>query len=178
MAIENALLYERVEQLAIKDSLTHLYLRRYLLDRIPEEMSRQLRHGNQLSFLMIDLDKFKDYNDRFGHVAGDIVLRTIGMILKDFFEKPGNLVCRYGGEEFSILLPDCSKKKAQQLAEEVRKKIAEQSILLRREKTYITVSVGLAAFPADAQTKEELIHKADQALYRAKQEGRNQVGMA
>ncbi|MDO8580019.1 MAG: sensor domain-containing diguanylate cyclase [Candidatus Omnitrophota bacterium] len=175
IAIENAQLYERVEQLAIKDSLTGLYLRRYLLDRLPEEVSREMYHKKSLAFIMIDLDFFKQYNDKFGHVAGDIVLRTIGLLLKNFFGDPGTLVCRYGGEEFAVLLPECSKAKAIELAEQVRKKIQEQTILLRREQTHITVSIGVAAFPKDAQIKEELIHQADQALYKAKQEGRNRV---
>ena len=175
VAIENAQLYERVEQLAIKDSLTKLYLRRYFLERLSEETVRELRAGKPLSFVMIDLDCFKEYNDKFGHVAGDIVLSRVGLILADFFKGPGNLICRYGGEEFSVLLPDCSKRQALDLADEVRKKIERQPIFLRRQKTHITVSLGVASFPKDAQTKEELVLKADQALYKAKQEGRNKV---
>jgi len=175
VAIENAQLYEKVEQLALRDGLTDLYLKRYLLERMPEEVSRQVRRGSQLSFLMFDLDKFKEYNDKFGHVAGDIALRSIAMILADFFKEPGNLVCRYGGEEFSVLLPDCPKERALELADAVRKKIESQTIILRREKTHITVSIGVATFPNDAKTKEELIHKADMALYTAKNSGRNKV---
>ena len=175
IALENAQLYEHIEELAIKDSLTELYLRRYLLARLSEEISRQLRRKKELSFLMIDLDKFKQYNDQFGHMAGDIVLRTIGMILFESFKEPGNLVCRYGGEEFAVLLPDCSKPEAVRLAEEMRKKIQKQEIILRKEKTHITVSIGVATFPGDAQMKDELIHKADSALYQAKTTGRNKV---
>lgn len=175
VAIENAQLYERLEQLAIKDSLTGLYLRRYLLERLTVEVSRQMRRKGELSFFMFDLDKFKQYNDKFGHVAGDIVLRAVAMILADFFRQPGDLVCRYGGEEFCVLMPDCPKSKAVELAEELRKKIAEQTIVLRREKTRITVSIGVASFPQDAINPKELIHKADLALYQAKENGRNQV---
>jgi diguanylate cyclase (GGDEF)-like protein len=178
VAIENAQLYERVEQLAIKDSLTGLYLRRYLLDRLPEEISRQLRTKGQMSFLMLDLDKFKQYNDQFGHTAGDIVLRTIGALLVEFFSQPGNLVCRYGGEEFCVLLPDCPRQKARELAEEIREKISRKAITLRREETTITVSIGLATFPKDATNAKELIHMADQALYKAKEGGRNRVCFA
>jgi len=178
LAIENAQLYEHVEQLAIKDGLTNLYLRKYLLDRVPEEISRQMRNNNELSFLMIDLDEFKQYNDKFGHVAGDIVLQTVGELLTESFNKPGDLVCRYGGEEFSVLLPDCPKNKALEIAETVRKKISEKTILLRRQKSHITVSIGIASFPKDAQSKEELIHKADMALYKSKEKGRNQVCLA
>lgn len=175
VAIENAQLYERVEQLAIKDSLTGLYLRRYLLERMSVETSRQMRRKGEMSFLMLDLDRFKQYNDKFGHVAGDIVLRSVAMILSDFFRQAGDLICRYGGEEFCVLLPECPRDKALELAEELRKKIAEQTIVLRREKTHITISIGVASFPTNAINPKELIHKADLALYQAKEKGRNQV---
>lgn len=178
VALENAQLYSRVEDLAIRDSLTGLYLRRHLMERLTAEISRHLRSDEEMSFLMIDLDHFKKYNDRFGHTAGDIVLKTIAMILTDMFNQPGQIVCRYGGEEFCVLLPDCSKRKAGQLAEEVRKKIETQTIILRRERTHVTVSVGVAAFPRDTPTKEELVQKADSALYEAKASGRNQVVLA
>ncbi|MCB9771409.1 MAG: sensor domain-containing diguanylate cyclase [Candidatus Omnitrophica bacterium] len=178
VALENAQLYERVEDLAIRDSLTGLYLRRHLLERLSTEIGRHLRNDTQMSFLMIDLDHFKKYNDRFGHTAGDIVLKTIAMILSDMFKQPGDIVCRYGGEEFCVLLPDCNKKKAGKLAEELRKRIEGQTIILRRERTHITVSVGVAAFPTDATTKEELVQKADVALYEAKASGRNRTVMA
>ena len=175
IAIENAQIYERVEDLATHDSLTGLLLRRYLLERLTQEVSRELRLKRELSFLMIDLDDFKKYNDKFGHTAGDIVLRTVGMILNDKFSAPGNIVCRYGGEEFSVLLPDCPKATAVQLAEDFRKKVESQTIILRRENTNITVSIGVATFPGDAQIKEDLIQQADLALYRAKKQGRNRV---
>ncbi len=207
ITIENAQLYERIEDLGLKDSLTGLYLRKHLLDRLTEELGRQRRgtdfsennvvvsaafaqsairkkdaeilsakaSKNELSFLMIDLDHFKEYNDRFGHMAGDIVLRTVAMILADHFSEPGNLVCRYGGEEFCVLLTDCPKQKAFMLAEEFRERLERQIIILRREKTHITVSIGVASFPKDAQGKEELIHLSDQAMYQAKQTGRNKV---
>lgn len=178
VAIENAQLYERLEQLAIKDSLTGLYLRRYLLERLTAEVSRQMRRKGELSFLMLDLDKFKQYNDKFGHVAGDIVLRAVAMALTDFFRQPGDIVCRYGGEEFCVLMPDCPEARAVELAEALRKRIAEQTIVLRREKTRITVSIGVASFPKDAVNPGELIHKADLALYQAKETGRNQVCVA
>lgn len=178
VAIENAQLYERIEDMAIRDSLTGLYLRRHMLERLEEELKRELRSHRELSFLMIDLDHFKRYNDEFGHVAGDIVLKTVARVLGDIFSQPGNLVCRYGGEEFCVILPDCTKEKAQVIAEEVRAGIESQRIILRRQETSVTVSIGVSCFPKDAQMKEELIYKADHALYRAKEEGRNRVCVA
>ena len=175
IAIENAQLYNQVEQLAVKDSLTNLYLRRYLQERMPKEISRHRHQKTEMSFLMFDLDKFKEYNDKFGHIAGDIVLRTFSMILSKFFKSPGDLICRYGGEEFCVLLPECPKEKAIELAQSVCNNIREQKILLRREQTSITVSVGVASFPSDAQSREDLIYKADMALYKAKEKGRNRV---
>ena len=175
LTVENAQLYERVEQLAIRDGLTQLYLRRYLLERLQEEFGRQMRRKGELSFMLIDIDHFKQYNDTFGHVAGDIVLKTIGKLLSEFFNGPGHLVCRYGGEEFCVLLPDVSHKKAVELAEELRQTIGKTTILLRREETRVNVSIGVSSFPKNAKTKEELIEKADQALYKAKKEGRDRV---
>lgn len=175
VAIENAELYERIQQLAIKDTLTGLYLRRYMLERLSEEISRHLRTKGQLSFLMIDLDYFKQYNDKYGHMAGDLLLKDVAQTLIQIFNAPGDLVCRYGGEEFCVVMPDSNKAKVLKLADELRKKVESKSFFLRREKTSITLSVGIAMFPKDAQVKEELIQKADQALYKAKQAGRNRV---
>lgn len=178
VALENAQLYERVEDLAIRDSLTGVFLRRHLLERMTNEIGRHLRSKSDLSFLMIDLDHFKRYNDQFGHTAGDIVLKNVATILTQMFDQPGQIVSRYGGEEFCVLLPDCPKKKAGQLAEEIRKRIEMKTVVLRREKTKITVSIGVATFPKDAANREELVQKADGALYKAKNKGRNQVANA
>jgi diguanylate cyclase (GGDEF)-like protein len=175
VAIENAQLYQKIEEMAIRDGLTGLFLRRHMLERLSEEIDREMRRKRELSFMMIDLDKFKQYNDSFGHIAGDIVLRAVASTLQEHFSTPGDLVCRYGGEEFCVLLPDCSKEKAVKLADDVRKKIQAKEIILRRQKTHVTASFGIASFPKDARAKEELIIKADEALYKAKETGRNKV---
>lgn len=175
VAIESAQLYEHVQELAMRDGLTDLYLRRYLMEQIPQEVNRHQDSRQNLSFLMIDLDYFKQYNDKYGHMAGDIVLRTLAILLKSHFVNPRDLICRYGGEEFCVLLPDCSKDQALELAETFRRAMEAQDIILRRKKTRVTISVGVATFPVDAVDSEALILAADQALYQAKAKGRNRV---
>ncbi|MBM3252611.1 MAG: sensor domain-containing diguanylate cyclase, partial [Candidatus Omnitrophica bacterium] len=121
MALENAILYQRTKELAIKDGLTNLYLRRYFSQQLNQEVIRSVRKKSELSLLILDIDKFKSYNDKYGHIAGDIVLKTVGNILNSYFSEPGNLVCRYGGEEFAVLLPEVAKSKAIKLAEDLRR---------------------------------------------------------
>lgn len=178
VALENAQLYDKVENMAIRDSLTGLYLRRYLLERMDEEIKRHLRRDKKLSFIMIDLDHFKTYNDQFGHTAGDIVLKCVGALMQRYFHSPGNVLARYGGEEFCVLLPECEKEEAEGLAQEFIEAVAEERIILRREETRVTVSAGIASFPGDARTLEDFIQKADRALYEAKRKGRNRVHSA
>ncbi len=175
VALENAQMYDKVEDMAIRDSLTGLYLRRYMTERFQEEMVRHLRKNTPLAFIMIDLDHFKQYNDTFGHTAGDLVLKHVAMLFKEHFAAPGNLLCRYGGEEFCVILPDCGKEAALALAVGFVRRVESTSIVLRRTRTPVTVSAGVAVFPVDARTKDELIQRADLALYEAKRRGRNQA---
>ncbi len=178
VALENAQLYDKVEDLAIRDSLTGLYLRRYLTDRLQEELSRNLRRDKPVAFIMLDLDHFKQYNDRFGHAAGDIVLKHMAMLMKSHFAAAGNLLCRYGGEEFCVVLPECSKEDAAAIAKDFVKRVEGEALVLRRERTPVTISAGVAAFPQDAKTREDLLQRADKALYEAKHKGRNRVCVA
>ena len=175
VALENAQLYDRVEDLAIRDSLTGLYLRRYLSDRLQEELARHLRRDKPVAFIMLDLDHFKHYNDKFGHTAGDLVLKHMAALMKAHFAGAGNLLCRYGGEEFCVVLPECSKEEAMVLATAFVERVQQEAVVLRREKTPVTVSAGIAVFPTDARTREELIQRADQMLYEAKRKGRNRA---
>ena len=173
VSVQNASLYKQTLDLAIRDGLTGLFLRRYFLDRLKEELSHCLRSNSSCSFLMIDVDNFKNYNDEYGHTAGDMILKLISRVLLNFTE--GGIACRWGGEEFSIFIPEASKKEAQRIADNIRKAVKKESVELRRIKTHITVSIGVAAFPEDAKVQEGLIMKADERLYKAKREGRDRI---
>lgn len=175
MALENSELFQQTQDLAIHDGLTCLYTKGYFFKRLKEESKRASRQNTVFSLLMLDIDHFKNYNDKFGHAAGDIVLKKISDILAESFKKPGAIISRFGGEEFCIILLDKNKKEAYSLASMLRKNIENQKIILRWNKTSVTVSIGIAAFPEDSADEEELISKADKAMYEAKNKGRNRV---
>jgi len=174
VAINNAYLYAQTEELAIKDGLTGLYVHRYFRERLAEELKRATRKEYEFSLLMIDIDHFKYYNDKYGHAAGDIVLQHIAASLHKFADT-GDIVARYGGEEFVVILAEENKKNAVKIAENIRKHITEDFLFLRGQKTYVTVSIGVATYPIDAKDEEGLIRAADKYLYRAKEEGRNKI---
>lgn len=172
-AISNAMLYEKTEQLAIKDSLTGLYVRRYFFERLKQEHGRALLTQRPLSVLMCDIDHFKDFNDRFGHGGGDLMLTRFAHILRTLCEN--NVAARYGGEEFSVLLPETSSAEALALAEKIRVCVEQEPFQIRREEVRMSVSIGTATIPQDTLDAETLIQKADEALYKAKRSGRNRV---
>ncbi len=173
-AIENALLFQRAEELAITDGLTSLYVQRYFKERLVVECEKAKMAEIPLVLLMCDLDWFKEYNDKYGHVAGDILLKRIAKILKTGI-RDNKLIARYGGEEFAIILPERNKKQGMAVAESIRKAIASELFILRRKTTRITISIGAVVFPKDALNAQELIRQADTALYQAKAQGRNRV---
>jgi diguanylate cyclase (GGDEF)-like protein len=177
LGLENALLFEHTQELAIRDSLTSVYTKGYYLKRLNEEIERSMRHPHKsLGLLMLDIDNFKDYNDRYGHIAGDIVLRGLGSLFLEFFSKvSGATVCRFGGEEFSVFLPEITKEEGKKLSRDLRMRVQEKRYILRRQKTQVTISIGLAYVSPHTFTAQDLILKADAALYRAKEKGRNQV---
>jgi diguanylate cyclase (GGDEF)-like protein len=173
VAVDRMTLLEKVgefAQLSITDPLTGLLNRRYIEARLAEEINRSGRTGEPLSCLMLDVDEFKTYNDRFGHPAGDSALRIIGSILKETV-RGADVAARYGGEEFSVLLPETTSVEAAVIAERIRRRVEETEFPKRN----VTVSIGVATRSEDVKTAEELIDAADQALYKAKENGRNQV---
>jgi diguanylate cyclase (GGDEF)-like protein len=174
LVLKQAKLYTIIQELAITDSLTGVFVRRHILDRLKEELNRSARLNLSLSFIMLDIDRFKDYNDKFGHLVGDVLLKEVSRLTKEHIRQI-DLVGRYGGEEFSIVLPDTNKADAGFVAERIRTSIAEYTFKAYDETLNLTVSLGVSSFPEDAKVVGELIEKADSALYRAKQSGRNKV---
>jgi len=175
VALENSLLFQKTQDLAIHDDLTGLYTKQYFIGRLKDESRRCLRLDQRLALMMIDIDFFKQYNDKFGHTAGDIVLKKVSALLKDSLSQLTPLLCRFGGEEFLVMLPGMNKQRALEVAEELRQRIQSEKILLRRQNTSITVSIGVASLPLDTKDEDELIQKADKSMYEAKRKGRNRV---
>jgi len=175
VALENGELFQKTQDLAIHDGLTLLYTKGYFLERLKEECRRSQRHNTDLSLLMLDIDYFKSYNDKFGHTAGDIVLQKLSLDIANFLKESNPIISRFGGEEFCIILPRTDKEKAMATAEQLRSRIEKMRIILRRQETQVTVSIGVSSLPQDAKDGDELIMKADQAMYAAKQKGRNKA---
>jgi diguanylate cyclase (GGDEF)-like protein len=174
LEMKKALLYETVEELAITDGLTGLYVRRYFFDRLKEEANRSRRHKFHMSFLMADIDDFKKCNDTYGHLVGDVVLKEIARIMRENVREI-DLVARYGGEEFAIALPETGSEGARLAGERIRKRIEENVFRAYDEKLKVTVSIGTAVYPDDSTEVKDLIGKADTALYKAKGSGKNVV---
>lgn len=176
LALERAQLFEEISQLAITDEMTGLYNTRHLKRVLGEEIKRSVRYKRPFSFIMLDIDYFKNYNDRLGHLRGDEVLRLIANILQQNTREV-DVVFRYGGEEFSVIIPEVSKEEAYTMAERIRRVVQDYVFPFEEEQPggNLTVSMGIACFPDDAEDAEEIIDNADRALYRAKTGGRNRV---
>ena len=159
---------KKIEKLSITDHLTKLYNRRHFSDTIDKEFARAIRRKECLSFLMIDADKFKSYNDTYGHLQGDELLVSLAKVLKGIAKRSEDLAFRMGGEEFGVLLPNTDINGARIIAEKIREEV--------QNNTKITVSVGLSCvYPKIGEISEELLKLADSNLYKAKEEGRNRV---
>ncbi len=173
VALENARLYEELERLAIRDGLTGLYNHRHFHELLNQEVGRAERYGHPLTLLVMDLDGFKGYNDRHGHVAGDEALRGIANLLCESCRQ-GDLIARYGGEEFVIILPETSAEEATHVAERIRQTI-ERSTQRPPFLSSLTASIGVAGYPDDAPTASDLLIAADGMMYQAKARGKNRV---
>ncbi len=158
------------EQLSVTDALTGLLNRRYLEERLTEEIKRSNRHNFPMSFMMIDVDEFKSFNDNFGHLEGDKALQVVGSCLKETL-RDEDVAARYGGEEFSILLPQTTSEKAAIIGERVRERV-EQTCFPNRQ---VTISIGIASCSLRLNSAEDLVSAADKALYEAKRSGKNKV---
>lgn len=165
----------KLEELSIRDGLTDLYNRREFDNRLQEEMLRARRYNKPFSVLMLDIDHFKNVNDRYGHQAGDEILIAVADLVR-LSVRPVDVACRYGGEELAVILPETTKEGARVVAERIRHTVEESLTATPQGDTIqVTVSIGLATFPHDGDTGAQLIGAADRALYLAKQEGRNLV---
>ncbi len=164
---------------AIRDPLTSLFNRRYLEESLDRELSKAQRHKNPLAIIMLDADHFKMFNDTYGHLAGDKVLRDMGKHLVTYSRKE-DIACRYGGEEFVLVLPETTLEVATQRAEDLRLTIEAGKKMKYKRQTLptVTISLGVAVFPDHGNRVNALISAADKALYEAKEHGRNQVVVA
>jgi diguanylate cyclase (GGDEF)-like protein len=171
-SIQNAHYVERVKQLAYLDGLTGIFNRRFFELRIMEEVERARRYGSAMAVIMADIDQFKRLNDEFGHLLGDEVLRQVSSVFHQQLRKT-DVVCRYGGEEFALLLTQTNAEQAFVVAEKLRKMVEKWQF--PGVPRAITISVGVAAFPQHGKNRDDLVRAADSGLYLAKQAGRNRV---
>jgi diguanylate cyclase (GGDEF)-like protein len=177
ISIRNAQLFLEVRENSLRDALTGCFNRVHALDVIDTELRRARRSQTPVSLIMFDLDHFKDINDRYGHLCGDAVLAAVGVRMRDVL-RGSDLKCRYGGEEFLVLLPETPIEGAKRVADTLRREIADMVVTWRHERLHITASFGVTvAMPAEIDV-EAMISRADAALYRAKHQGRNCVRLA
>ena len=168
IAIENAKLYRELKYLTMTDPLTGIYNYRYFTETLDNEIVRAKRYGRNLSFLMIDVDQFKSYNDTFGHLEGDKLLKAVAKIIKQNVRE-SDVVCRYAGDEFAVILPETNLAQARITAERIRKKISEVPV-----QHSITISIGIAECTPQTN-RYDLIRRGDSHLYAAKRQGKNQI---
>ena len=178
MTVASLNLRTKLENQSIRDPLTNLFNRHFMQVALERELARAERRECVLAILMLDVDHFKSFNDTWGHAAGDTVLKDVAEVLKASVREE-DIVCRYGGEEFMIILTDISPEDAWERAEGLRRAVGNLRVPLDKDVVAeVTVSIGVALYPTDGQHAEVLVQKADKALYRAKREGRNRVLLA
>jgi len=168
---------KELHELSITDSLTGLYNRKHLMETLDNEVARSKRHKHDFAVLVIDIDHFKEYNDTYGHLAGDEVLSRLASVFKKSV-RSCDYVARYGGEEFILVLPEIGPEDGVKAAERIRKKVVKENFAGDGEPREVTVSVGVASYPKDGDDPQTIIRHADAALYKSKESGRNQVVLA
>ncbi len=178
VAMANAMLYKKIEKLAITDGLTKVYNHRYFYKKIEEEAERSKRYGTSFSLVMIDVDYFKKFNDKYGHRAGDNALYNVAQVLKAG-TRAIDVVSRYGGEEFAIVLPETDAASARVVAERIRRAVQDTYFPVSEDHppVRVTVSIGISSAPQDTIDVNELIEMADKALYYSKETGKNRVSL-
>jgi len=174
LGIKRAFLYQKVQEMATTDSLTGVFTRRYWAERGAEEIARSKKFGYRICCLMIDMDHFKEFNDRYGHLVGDALLVEAANTIKENIRQI-DLLGKYGGEEFCIILTETDLDSAKFVAERIRQATETKTVSVYDESLKITISIGISAFPDNAEDLNGLIDKADSALYKAKGQGRNRV---
>ncbi len=176
LAIDNSRLYEETEYRSQTDPITGLWNHGYFQKQLSLGIEDPRKINHPISLIILDIDNFKKLNDAYGHQSGDFVLKELAKIIKDS-SRDIDFVCRYGGEEFSIILTQTNREQGHYIAERLRQKIAERPFHLSTmdNPVFVTVSLGLATFPNDSADKENLISKADKAMYKAKYNGKNQT---
>jgi diguanylate cyclase (GGDEF)-like protein len=174
-ALSNLSLRDRLRSQAIRDPLTGLFNRRYMEETLEREIRRAARHKSSVGVIMCDIDQMKPINDRYGHDAGDVLLRAVGGLMVKMF-RGEDVACRYGGDEFTVILPEASLSDVWQRAEHLRDAIKKTSIEYEGNKIGpITMSIGVAAYPDLGMTSERLLQICDAAIYLAKDEGGDRV---
>jgi len=179
VALENAQLYQRTKELSSRDELTGLFNRRYFFENLETEIQRARRYRRSFTILMLDLDQFKHYNDTHGHLCGDQVLRQVAELLLGNTRR-ADVVARFGGEEFVIMLPEIDRQAGALVAEKIRVKLSQYPFHGRERQPggQLTVTIGLGAYPFDSDNGLELVDVADRALYVGKRQGGNRVVLA
>ncbi|MDD3296715.1 MAG: sensor domain-containing diguanylate cyclase [Candidatus Omnitrophica bacterium] len=174
VVLERGRLFEKARELAIRDSLTGLYLKDYFFDRLNHEFKR-MNEGTSCGVIMADIDDFKKINDTYGHVVGDKVIIAISKILAALTKIPGMICGRFGGEEFVVLYPGCGLQSLVGLAERIRQEVNKTDLSFRRNTVHFTVSLGLALYPDTGKDALSLVKAADERLYKAKKEGKDRI---
>jgi len=178
LAMNNALAHERLQRLAALDPLTGIYNRRFGLVRLREEFGKAVRANSPLGVLMLDIDHFKSVNDTYGHMVGDRLLKSVCVVARSALRE-GDVLLRYGGEEFLAILPAASAENLREVGERIRKSVEDSTITEGAKTVRVTLSVGGASYPnQNVGSDDALIQLSDEALYQAKDSGRNRVQIA